>query len=87
MEKITLSTGAEIPLDGNVENLIKTLHNELLVKRDFKATFDDVASELSFVISQLTEDELKRYLFLCLGVLFDHYTREYLVMQRKLMGK
>lgn len=83
MDKVTLSTGVDVALDGDVEELVRKIHEQIVLKRQYRVTFDDVASEISFVVSQLPDEERKRYLFLCLGVLFDQYSRGYLAMRQK----
>ncbi|MBI2194006.1 MAG: hypothetical protein HYU36_18685 [Planctomycetes bacterium] len=74
--RITLSTGASVKMDGDVDSLIETLYDEIMVKNSFRAEFSDIASEVSFVVSQMTRAERDRYLFICLGVLIDRFHRE-----------
>lgn len=73
---ITLSTGATLKIDGNLDTLIETLYDEIVMKSSFRAGFGDIASEVSFVISQMTREDRDRYLFICMGVLIDRFHRE-----------
>lgn len=76
MSKVTLSTGREVALDGNLEALFQAIHREILVKSGFRCSFDDVASEMSFVISQMEEENRDQYLFLSLGALLEQFVAE-----------
>ncbi len=69
--QVSLTTGATITLDGNLDTLIETLYDEIIVKSAFQSNFTDVASELSFIISQLSPEDKDRYLFISLGALVD----------------
>lgn len=69
--QVSLTTGISIDLDGNLDQFIETIYDEIIVKNTFQADFCDVASEISFLISQMSPDEKDRYLFICIGALVD----------------
>jgi len=73
---VTLSTGVIVELDGNVEALVEAVYDEVLVKNAYQADLSDVASEVSFVISQMSEEDRERYLFVCLGTLIDGFHKQ-----------
>ena len=60
--EIALTTGAPLKLDGDLDALIETLYEEILVKNSYRLGFNDIASEISFVLSQMTTEDKERYL-------------------------
>jgi hypothetical protein len=67
----SLTTGTSIDLDGNLDRIIETIYDEIIVKNAYQADFSDVASEISFLISQMSSDDKDRYLFISIGALVD----------------
>lgn len=74
--RVVLTTGATIELDGNVDKLVETIYDEVVVKGSYQGGFSDVASELSLVISQMSAEDKERYLFISLGVMMERFHRE-----------
>tara|TARA_B100000949_G_scaffold190291_1_gene173559 strand:- start:100 stop:366 length:267 start_codon:yes stop_codon:yes gene_type:complete len=74
--EIALTTGAPLKLDGDLDALIETLYEEILVKNSYRSGFNDIASEISFVLSQMTTEDKERYLFISLGVLINRFHQE-----------
>ena len=62
MRSIKTTTGAEIPLDGDLLAILETLYREITVKRNFDRSFEDMIQEIRQLIDQMTEDERKAYL-------------------------
>jgi hypothetical protein len=62
MRSIKTTTGAEIPLDGDLLAILETLYREITVKRNFDRSFEDMIQEIRHLIDQMTEDERKAYL-------------------------
>ncbi len=62
MSSIKTTTGAEIPLDGDLLAILETLYREITVKRNFDRSFEDMIQEIRHLIAQMTEDERKAYL-------------------------
>jgi len=73
---VTLSTGVTVALDGNIDALVEAVYDEVLVKNAYQADLSDMASEVSFVISQMSPEDRERYLFVCLGTLIDAFHKE-----------
>jgi hypothetical protein len=63
-------------MDGNVDALVEAVYDEVLVRTAYQAGLNDVASEVSFLLSQMTAEDKERYLFICLGMLVDQFHRE-----------
>jgi hypothetical protein len=62
MRTIKTSTGAAIPLDGDILAILETLYREITVKRNFERSFEDMIQEIRQLIEQMSEDERRAYL-------------------------
>ena len=62
MRTITLTTGAALPLDGDLLTVLETLYKEISAKHELQSTFEDMAREIQHIIGQMTEDERRHYL-------------------------
>ncbi len=62
MKKIKMLTGYEIPLDGDLLYVLESLYREVSLKRELKATFDDMMNEIINLVDAMDEDARKQYL-------------------------
>ena len=62
MRTIKTSTGAAIPLDGDLLAILETLYREITVKRNFDRSFEDMIQEIRQLIDQMTDEERRSYL-------------------------
>lgn len=62
MRIIKTTTGADIPLDGDLLAVMETLYREVTARRDLDRSFEDMLREITHVIDQMTEDERRAYL-------------------------
>jgi hypothetical protein len=62
MRNIKTTTGAPIPLDGDLLAILETLYREITVRRNFDRSFEDMIQEIRHLIDQMTEEERKAYL-------------------------
>lgn len=62
MIKIKMLTGHEIPLDGDLLYLLESLYREVSLKRELKATFDEMMNEIQNVVDGMDEAARKQYL-------------------------
>lgn len=62
MKKIKLLSGAELELDGDLMMMIETLYQEIVVKKEFNYTYQDIKKEIENIVSQMPEEEKERYL-------------------------
>ena len=62
MRTITTMSGAEIILDGDLLAILEALFHEVTAKRELSRSFEDMNREIKYLISQLTDDELRAYL-------------------------
>ena len=60
MRTIKLTTGAEVPLDGDLMTVIESLYLEMTAKRELERTFEDTVKEIQEIIDQMTDDERRR---------------------------
>jgi hypothetical protein len=88
MRTIKLTTGAHVPLDGDLLNILETLYREMTAKRELDRTFEDTVREIQNVIDQMTEEERRQYLAESLFLNFVSYENERLgAYMKKLVKK
>jgi len=62
MRTIKTSTGADITLDGDLLAIMETLYREVTAKRELQRSFEDMVREITHLIAQMNDEELRRYL-------------------------
>lgn len=62
MKKVKMLTGYEIPLDGDLLTMLESLYREVSLKRELKATFDDMMNEIVHIVDEMDEVSRKQYL-------------------------
>jgi len=88
MRTIKTTTGAEIPLDGDLLTVMETLYHEVTARRELKRSFEDIAREIGHLIDQMTEEERRAYLQESLFLNTVTYENERLgAYMRKLAGQ
>ena len=88
MRTITTSTGASVPLDGDLLAILETLYREITVKRNFERSFEDMIQEIRQLIDQMNDEERRAYLAESLflnSVKYENDRAE--ALMRKLTGK
>jgi hypothetical protein len=76
MRTIKMTTGAQVPLDGDLLSILETLYHEMTAKQELERTFEDTVREIQTVIDQMTEDERRQYLSESLFLNFVSYENE-----------
>ena len=76
MRTIKLTTGADVPLDGDLLTVLETLYQELAAKRELDHSFEDTVREIQQVIEQMTDEERRQYLSESLFLNFVSYENE-----------
>jgi hypothetical protein len=87
MRTIKLTSGIEVPLDGDLLTVLETLYREITAKRELERTFEDTVREIQEVIDQMTEDERRQYLSESLFLNFVSYENERLGAYMKKLTK
>ena len=88
MRTIKMTTGAQVPLDGDLLNILETLYREMTAKRELERTFEDTVREIQHVIEQMTDEERRQYLSESLFLNFVSYENERLgAYMKKLVRK
>jgi hypothetical protein len=88
MRTIKMTTGAHLPIDGDLLTVLETLYREITGKRELDRTFEDTMREIQHVIDQMTSDERRQYLSESLFLNFVSYENERLgAYMRKLTQK
>ena len=62
MRTISTTTGASVPLDGDLLAMMETLYKEVTAKRELDRSFEDMMSEIKHLIGQMDEAERGAYL-------------------------
>jgi hypothetical protein len=62
MRTIKTTTGAEIPLDGDLLAIIETLYQEVTAKRELERSYEDMMREIRHLVGQMTDAERQDYL-------------------------
>ena len=62
MRTIKTTTGASIELDGDLLAIMETLYREVTAKRESNRSFEDMTSEITHLIDQMSDAERRAYL-------------------------
>ena len=62
MKTISMTTGAEISLDGDLLAIMETLYKEVTAKRGLDRSFEDMMREITHLIDQMAEEDRRTYL-------------------------
>jgi hypothetical protein len=62
MRTIKTTTGAEIPLDGDILAIMETIYREVTAKGELERSFEDLIREITHLIDQMDEADRKAYL-------------------------
>jgi hypothetical protein len=76
MRTIKLTTGAKLPLDGDLLTILETLYREMTANKELERTFEDTIREIQHLIDEMTPDERKQYLSESLFLNFVSYENE-----------
>ena len=76
MRTIKLTTGAEVPLDGDLLAVLEGLYREMTANRELERTFEDTVKEIQELIDQITDEERRHYLSESLFLNFVSYENE-----------
>jgi hypothetical protein len=78
MSSLRLSTGHEIPLDGDLLAVLEGLYREVTLRRDPPRSFEDMMREIEGLVSQMSPADQKRYLIESLFLNYNTYESEML---------
>ena len=62
MRTIKTTTGAEIPLDGDLLAIMEALYREVTARRELERSFEDMLKEIKHLIDQMDDAERRAYL-------------------------
>jgi hypothetical protein len=87
MSSLRLSTGHEIPLDGDLLAVLEGLYREVTLRREFKGSFEDMMHEIEGLVGQMSAEDQRRYLVESLFLNYNTYESEMLAAYaRRLTG-
>ena len=78
MNTLRLSTGHEIPLDGDLLAILEGLYREVTLRRQFKGSFEDMMREIEGLVAQMGEEDRHRYLVESLFLNYNTFESEML---------
>ena len=78
MNKLRLTTGHEVPLDGDLLAVLEGLYREVTLKRQFKGSFEDMMREIEGLVEQMSPEDRRRYLVESLFLNYNTYESEML---------
>ena len=88
MRTIKTTTGAKIPLDGDLLTIMETLYHEVTARKALERSFDDMVREIAYLVGQMNEEERSTYLQESLFLNSVTYENERLgAYMRKLAGE
>ena len=88
MRQLKLTTGAQMPLDGDLLTILEALYLEMTAKQELERTFEGTVREIQHLIDQMTDDERRQYLGESLFLNFVSYENERLgAYMKKLVKK
>ncbi len=87
MRTITMTTGAKVPLDGDLLTMLETLYRELTAQVDADRSFEDTVREIQNLIEQMTDEERRHYLSESLFLAFVSYENERLGAYMKKLAR
>jgi hypothetical protein len=61
MNKVKLSTGYELNLDGDLLSLIEAIYQEVALRKELKHSYEDVMKEIDNLMRQMSPAELEQY--------------------------
>ena len=62
MRSVRLTTGHEVPLDGDLLALLEALYREVTLKHHLQISFEDMMREIQGLVAQMSEEDRKSYL-------------------------
>ena len=62
MPSVRLTTGHEVPLDGDLLALLEALYREVTLKHHLQISFEDMMREIQGLVAQMSEEDRKSYL-------------------------
>ena len=62
MRTIKTTTGASVPLDGDLLAIMEALYREVTARRELNRSFEDMTKEINHLIDQMDESERRAYL-------------------------
>jgi hypothetical protein len=87
MRTIKTTTGADLPLDGDLLTVMEALYHEVTARRELERSFEDMAREIAHLVSQLTPEERDTYLQESLFLNSVTYENERLGAYMRKLGK
>jgi hypothetical protein len=89
MRRVRLTSGYEVALDGELLGLLETLYREVTLKNRLRVTFEDMMKEITNLVTQMGDEDRKRYLVESLFLNTVTYENEMLdaYMRRLTSGK
>ena len=87
MRTIKTTTGAEIPLDGDLLAIMEALYREVTARKELERSFEDMMTEIKHLIDQMDDSERRAYLLESLFLNTVKYENDKLEAYMRKIGK
>lgn len=88
MRSVRLTTGLEVPLDGELLSVLEALYREVTLRHELDVSFQDMMKEIEGLVEQMDEADRRRYLVESLFLNSVTYENEQLdAYMRRLTGQ
>jgi len=95
MVSVRLTTGHDVPLDGDLLAVLEALYREVTLKHRLQVSFEDMMREIQALVDQMSEADRKRYLVESLFLntvtyeneVLDAYVRKLTAQKKKGRGR
>ena len=87
MRTITTASGSRIELDGDVLAVLEVVSRDLTRRQVLEYGFEEVDREFQYIVGQLTEAELGKYLKESLFMSFNRYENDRLLQIVRKAGR
>ena len=62
MRSVRLTTGFELPLDGDILGVLEALYREVTLKHALQVSFEDMMKEIQGLVDQMSDEDRRAYL-------------------------
>jgi hypothetical protein len=62
VRSVRLTTGQDVPLDGDLLAILEALYREVTLKHQLQVSFEDMMREIRGLVEQMSEEDRKGYL-------------------------
>ncbi len=61
MKNIKLTTGYDVPLDGDLLSMVEAIYQEVAVRKELQHSYEDLVKEIENIVKQIPVEDLQQY--------------------------